>query len=285
MTQGTEDSFTGSRGRQIFWRGHEPNGAAHAVVAISHGFGEHGGRYGAVADHLTDSGHAVFALDHHGHGRSRGRRALIRLDDAVADLDRLVDLAGRRHPGLPRFLLGHSMGGAIALRYALIHQAKLTGLILSAALTQVEDRPAMRALGKLLGAVAPVLPVAKVDPGLVSRDPDVVEAYRQDPLVHHGAVPAGTAAELIRHGERIAADAARITLPTLLLWGTRDGLCPPTGSALLAQRLGAEDLTAHAFSGLYHEILNEPERDVVLGHLDGWLAVHAATASAGSGGA
>jgi alpha-beta hydrolase superfamily lysophospholipase len=164
------------------------------------------------------------------------------------------------------------MGGAIALRYAIAHQAKLTGLVLSAPVTQVEDRAAMRALGKLLGTVAPTLPVARVDPRLVSRDPAVVEAYRRDPLVHHGPVPAGTAAELIRHGETIPADAAGITLPTLLMWGTLDGLCPPIGSAILAQRLGAVDLTAQPFSGLYHEILNEPERQVVLRHLDGWLA-------------
>lgn len=266
------NSFTGAQGRTISWRTWEDDQAqARGVVVIAHGFGDHSARYEHVAERLVREGYAVYALDHHGHGRSDGRRGRISFADAVEDINRLVDLAAGQHPDRPVFVLGHSMGGSLALRYALAHGSRLTGLIVSGPLVQVEGRPAAKLLGRLLGAVAPNLPVARLDPNLISRDPEVVHAYVEDPLVHHDPIPAGTVSEFLRYAETLPEDVPGIAVPTLLLYGTADRLCDPRGAELVAERIGATDLTSIPYEGLHHEILNEPEREQVLDDLIGWL--------------
>ncbi len=281
-------SFTGARGRRIAWtswpRDDEDPARVRAVVVIAHGFGEHSGRYTHVAEQLQAEGCAVYALDHHGHGRSEGRRARISFADAVADLDQLVSLAVAEHPGAPVFLLGHSMGGALALRYAIAHGERLSGLIVSAPLVEVEGRAGAKLMGRLLGTVAPGLPLARLDPNLVSRDPEVVRTYVQDPLVHHQPLPAGTVAEFLRHAATLPADVSRVTVPTLLMYGTADRLCAPAGAVLVSERIGASDLTTRAYDGLYHEILNEPEREQVMGDLVGWLRERTPVVSQDPGG-
>jgi alpha-beta hydrolase superfamily lysophospholipase len=224
----------------------------------------------------------VFALDHRGHGHSDGPRALIdRLDNTVADLDSLIVLAAGEHPATEVFLLGHSMGGAIALRYAIRHQDRLSGLILSGPVAALDAAPApVRLAAKALSAVAPKLPVFGVDSKLVSRDPAVVAAYDSDPLVHHGKLPVRTVAELAAAVESWPSTVGAITVPTLLMYGTEDGLCPPRGSVMLSERIGAKDLTVKAYDGLYHEILNEPEQEQVLDDILLWLAAHEAPAGA-----
>jgi alpha-beta hydrolase superfamily lysophospholipase len=244
------------------------------VIVLVHGAGEHSGRYGHVVSRLVAEGFAVHASDHRGHGRSDGPRAFIAdMEDVVADVDTLVDRAVAAQPGLPVFMLGHSMGGLIGLRYALAHQERLSGLILSAALAAIESVPKpLELVGRTLSVVAPRVPLITIDATLVSRDPAVVEAYRTDPLVHHGKLPARTAAQLADAVESFPATVGAITVPTLILYGTADGLAPPSGSEMLAQRLGSPDLTVKAYDGLFHEILNEPERDGVLDDIAEWLA-------------
>ena len=122
--------------------------------------------------------------------------------------------------------------------------------------------------------MTPQLPVIAVDSSLVSRDPVVVEAYRADPLVHHGKVPARTVAELAAAIESFPAGVTRITVPTLILYGTADGLCPTEGSEMLGRRIGAGDKTVKPYPGLYHEILNEPEQEQVMDDLCAWLGSH-----------
>jgi acylglycerol lipase len=274
----TSAFLTGAGGRQIFWRTWTPDAARTAVVVLAHGAGEHSGRYEHVAARLVAAGYAVYALDHRGHGRSEGPRALIeRVDLAVADLDQLVVLAGVANPGAPVFLLGHSMGAMIALRYAPVHQDRLSGLILSGALAALKDVPApLRLIGRLLSAVAPRTPLIAIDPAQVSRDPAVVEDYRNDPLVHHGKLPARTAAEIADTVGALPSTVGAITVPTLIMYGTADGLCPPAGSVMLGERIGSADRTVRAYDGLFHEILNEPERETVLDDICGWLSARAA---------
>jgi acylglycerol lipase len=266
------NSFPGAQGRTISWRRWENDQARlRGVVVLAHGFGEHSGRYEQVAERLGLEGYAVYALDHHGHGRSEGRRGRISFPDAVEDIDRLVSLAVDEHPGRPVFLLGHSMGGSLALHYGLAHGSRLSGLIVSGPLVQVEGRPAAKLLGRLLGAVAPNLPVARLDPSLISRDPDVVRAYVEDPLVHHDPLPAGTVSEFLRRAETLPEHVSAISTPTLLMYGTGDRLCDPKGAELVSQRIGAADLTTIPYEGLHHEIFNEPEREQVLDDMIGWL--------------
>jgi alpha-beta hydrolase superfamily lysophospholipase len=278
-------SFGGVLGRRIFWRSWTPDDApARAVVVLVHGLGEHSGRYDHVVARLLGEGYAVHTLDHRGHGRSDGSRAFIEdMDNAVADVDTLVDRAVAAQPGVPMFMLGHSMGGLISLRYALAHQDRLAGLILSAALAQLDAVPKpLELVGRALSVIAPRAPLIAIDPALVSRDPAVVQAYRSDPLVHHGKVPARTAVQLADAVERFPSTVGAITVPTLILYGTADGLCPPAGSVMLDERIGAADKTVHAYDGLFHEILNEPERETVLGDIVDWLATRAGAAAPGA---
>ncbi|WP_249010299.1 alpha/beta hydrolase [Conexibacter sp. DBS9H8] len=243
-----------------------------AIVILAHGWGEHVGRYSHVAARLTGAGFLVVGPDHHGHGRSGGPRGQIRFADAVADLNAVIDSQVAIHPDLPVFLLGHSMGGAIALRYALAHQERLRGLVLSGPLVRADAPGMVKLVGTVLAHLLPWAPVVRLDPSLISRDARVVEAYRADPLVRHLPIPALTGREFLTHAATILTDAPRIRVPTMLLWGGADGLCPPAGSEALAATLGAEDLTCERFDGLYHEIFLEPEGDLVLDMVVAWLA-------------
>jgi acylglycerol lipase len=272
-----EGSFSGSEGRQIVWRSWSPAGdqPATGVVTIAHGYGEHGGRYEYVASRLTAAGYTVYAPDHHGHGRSDGKPGRVSLAVAVADLDQMiVTVAKARHADAPQFLLGHSMGGAIALRYAIAHQDRLSGLVVSAPLAAVDGGAALKAVGKVLGVLFPGVPASKVDPELVSRDDAVVKAYIADPLNYHGPIPAGVAREFLLSSESLPHDVRQITIPTILLWGTADRLCPPRGAEAVAANIGSSDITTKAYDGLFHEIMNEPERDQVLDDIVRWLAQH-----------
>lgn len=268
-----EGELAGVAGVRLYRQSWLPDGPPRAVVVIAHGAGEHSGRYAHVAARLVDEGYAVYALDHRGHGRSGGPRAVIdRMDNAVEDLDQLIVLAASEQAGVPVFLLGHSMGGTISVRYAMAHQDRLTGLILSAPLAALEAAsPVTRVVARVLSAITPKLGLFAVDPTLVSRDPNVVKAYETDPLVHHDRIPARTIAELAGAVESFPGGVGAITVPTLIMYGSGDHLVPPAGSMMLNDRIGAADTTLKTYDGLYHEILNEAEQDAVMNDLCSWL--------------
>jgi acylglycerol lipase len=273
-----DGQFAGTGGLEIYWRSWRAQAPTRAVVVISHGAGEHSGRYERVALPLAGLGYPVYALDHRGHGRSQGRRALVdRIDNAAADLDVLIDRARGEHPQTPLFLLGHSLGGTIALRYALGHQAKLDGLILSGSVAAIEPPPApLRVAARALSATVPGLGVLAVDPAVVSRDPAEVEAYRTDPLVHHGKLPVRTVAEIAAATEAFPEQVGSLTLPLLLVHGSADRLAPVQGSRMVYERASSADKTLEIYEGFFHEVLNEPleDRERVLADIVAWLHAH-----------
>ena len=242
-------------------------------VPMDLGAGRRGVDMGPYAIRYAGLGYPVYALDHRGHGRSGGRRAVVdRMDNAVADLHTFVAFAASQHPGHKVFLLGHSMGGTISLAFAPRHQEELAGMVLSGPVAVLEAAsPALRVAAKVLSALTPNLGVFGVDPSLVSRDPEVVRAYREDPLVFHGKLPARTVAELAGAVERFPATVGGIRLPLLLMHGTADKLAPPAGSSMVNERAGSSDKTLRLYDGLFHEILNEPEKETVIGDLLDWL--------------
>ena len=278
----TESHFTGAGGVRIFWQSWLPETDPRAVVVIAHGAGEHSGRYEHVCMRLVSEGYAVYAIEHRGHGRSGGPRALIdRMSNAVADLDTLVAMCATGYPGSAVFLLGHSVGGTISLRYAIDHQDRLSGLILSGPLAALDAAPVpQRIIAGILSAVAPQAGLLAIDPSQISRDPTVVSAYVEDPLVHHGKLPARTVTELVSAIQSFPDAVRAITIPTLIMYGSDDQLCPPPGSVMLGERIGAADKTVTAYDGLHHEILNEPEQDQVLDQMCTWLAGHIAVRAA-----
>ncbi|WP_072807138.1 alpha/beta hydrolase [Rhodococcoides yunnanense] len=270
----TDASFTGVHGTKIVYDVWTPDGEVTGLLVLSHGLGEHAGRYVEVISRLGELGLVVYALDHRGHGRSGGKRLELKSwTDFLVDLHELFRIARAAHPDTKSFLLGHSMGGAIALSYALDYQAELDGLMLSGpAVVLSDDTPKILIpIGKILGRIAPGVPVQSLDSATISRDPAVVAAYDADPLVHHGKIPAGLASGLVGAMESFPVRLSTLTLPVLLQHGTEDKLADVSGSHMIAEKAGSTDLTIEIYDGLYHEIFNEPERGRVLDDLIAWL--------------
>ena len=256
-------------GTRLFWQAWHPEEATRPTVVIVHGAGEHGGRYAWVAEQLTERGHPVYACDHRGHGRSDGARAAIgSMATLVADLRRFIALQDSRP-----FLVGHSLGGAVSLNYAIEHGDTIEGLVLSGPAVATEAVPApLKAIVAALSKVAPRLPAFQIDAELISRDPDVVADYRTDPLNYTGMLPARTLGEMLRNMDTIGGRVGGLTVPVLLMHGAEDALCPPAGSRMVHDGAGSRDKTLKIYDGLFHEIFNEPEREQVVHDLAAWLA-------------
>jgi acylglycerol lipase len=268
-----EHSFEGVGGTRVVYDLYEPDGEPRGVALVAHGVAEHAGRYGHVAALLTGLGLRVAIPDHRGHGRSGGKRLVVRdLQEFDDDLETLR--ARVAVDGLPTYLVGHSMGGCIALDYALDHQDVLAGLVLSApAVVPGDDiSPALMRVAKVLGRWLPSMPGQKLSSASVSRDPAVVAAYDADPLVFHGALTAGVGGAMLRAMESFPARLPSLRLPLLVMTGSDDKLVKPEGAASVERLAGSTDKTLRTYTGLYHEIFNEPEQDVVLEDLRAWLA-------------
>jgi alpha-beta hydrolase superfamily lysophospholipase len=272
--QHVEGQMNSADGLALFTQAWLPDGDAAAGVVLLHGIGEHSGRYLDLAGALVDAGVGVYSFDGRGHGRSPGRRGYIgRLADYLSDIDLRVAEVRAALGERPLFLMGQSMGGGLATRYALDHQAKLDGLVLTApALQAGEDiSPLLIRVAGILSRVAPTLPTQKLDLQLLSRRAEVVEAFAADPLTHKQGIAARTGAELLRMIADIQSGMGRLTLPLLIMHGTADRLTNPAGSRLLFDRAAARDKTLKMYDGLYHEIMNEPERGEVIGFIIDWL--------------
>jgi acylglycerol lipase len=272
----SDGRFKGQKGTEIYWQSWQPAGAPKAIALIVHGVGEHSGRYRHVAEALVGIGCAVYAVDHRGHGKSGGARALIeRFSYAVADIDHVFELARRAHPGKPVFLIGHSMGGALSLSYTLRHPEKPGALILSGPAVALDGASAVtKAIGGLLSAIAPKAGLIKVDPSLVSRDPDTVADYAKDPLNAHDKLPARTLGEIMNFVAFLPAGLPLIKLPLLVMHGEDDKLAGVAGSRMVVANASSADKTLKVYPKLHHEIFNElpADRAVVLKDLTDWIA-------------
>ncbi len=271
----TERTFEGVGGVRIVYDTWEvADQAPRGVVVLSHGFGEHAGRYHHVAQRFGQAGLVTYALDHRGHGRSGGKRVHVNnLAEYTDDFGTLVGIADREYPDLPKVVLGHSMGGGIVFAYASEHPADYDLVVLSGPAVAAQDdvKPLVAVVGKALGSVLPDVPVQQLDANAVSRDPEVVAAYNSDPLVWHGKVPAGVARALLLVGENMPQLARGITKPILVVHGSEDRLIPAKGSEKMVECLGSEDVHLKIYPGLYHEVFNEPERDRVLDDVVSWI--------------
>jgi alpha-beta hydrolase superfamily lysophospholipase len=270
----TERNFDGLGGVRIVYDVWTPDTAPRAIVVLSHGLGEYARRYDHVAQCFEQAGLVTYALDHRGHGRSGGKRMLVRdISEYTADFDTLVGIATREHPGLKTIVLGHSMGGGIVFAYGVERPDNYDLMVLSGPAVAAQDQvsPLLAAAGKVLGVLLPGLPVQDLDVDAISRDPEVVAAYKADPLVYHGRVPAGVGRALLHVGETMPQRAPALTAPLLVVHGEQDRLVSVAGSRRLVECVGSTDVTLKVYPGLYHEVFNEPERDQVLGDVVGWI--------------
>ena len=256
------------------------SGAARGTVHLVHGLGEHGGRYETLAAALNEAGWHVAAADLRGHGRSGGPRG--HTPDAQAllsDLSVAIDHVRGSGAPAPHVLLGHSMGGLVAARFVaaeLLGAApawfrRLDGLVLSSPALDPGLKAFQRLLLATLAPLAPRLPLGNgLDPAWISRDPEVVRRYREDPLVHSRVTPR-TVRFIVDGGRQVLAEAPRWKLPTLLMWAGADRCVAPAGSAAFAAAAPADVVTSQAWPALAHEIFNEPEQAAVTARLVQWL--------------
>ena len=250
----------------------EKNPVSHpkGVVVIVHGLAEHLGRYDYVASQLNEAGYTTYRYDHRGHGRSDGERGYIEdFNIFLDDTDRMVDLARAENPDLPLFMLGHSMGGYIAAAYGVKYPGKLQGQVLSGAAVTV--LPIFEELRQVDFNSEPrtMAPNALVQ--LICRDPSVVQDYADDPLVLKEMTQKLLGEVFITGAEWLMENMGDHNIPCLILHGGGDQIVTPEASTFMYAHTSAQDKTLKIYDGLFHEILNEGEKDQVLADICAWL--------------
>lgn len=271
------ENFTIANNLKIVWHKWDAAARAKAVVVISHGFAEHSQRYGHVAKHLTAKDYVVYGLDYRGHGLSAGAPAQIKsVNDYKVELAHLIDLAKANHTDLPVFLLGHSMGAAVALSYAFEKQSELQGLLLSAPYLRnaAPVSPILINVAKIMATIAPNLKTQAVDAKAISRNPEEVKAYVEDPLVYSGRIKAAMGNALIGIGPEVLKKAEKLSLPTLIMHGEADGIADCEGSKELFESISCADKNLKLYPESYHEILNDYDQEQVLTDIEEWLEQH-----------
>ena len=272
-------TLTSADGTKIFYR-YFPAESERARMVIAHGLGEHSGRYGNVVKRMLPNGISVWVPDHRGHGQSEGKRGhILNFVQYLSDLRSSIELAGEGRPeGMKCFLLGHSMGGLIALYFAQQYPGFVDGVIASSpALGMAIEIPGVKkVLGSFMSYIWPGLTMGnELDAAKVSHDQKVVRAYKTDPLVHD-RVSARFFTEFLAAMKTVHTQASRLKDPILLQVAGDDRLVNPRSALQFFEKLDFKDKTLHVYDGRYHEIYNEAEdlRRQVLEDLEDWLETH-----------
>ena len=272
----TEYEWKAGDGISIFAQSWEPQVPPKAVICLVHGLGEHSGRYAQVAESLNQGGYAVLASDLRGHGKTEGKRGHSPSFTAfMDDVGILLSQAAQQYPDLPCFLWGHSLGGVLVANYVLRRGPKLNGVVITSPgfRTSISDQKVKITFAKIAGKFMPEMSMPTgLEAKLISRDPQVVEKYVNDPLVH-GVATLAMAKYTIEAIPWAYAHASEWVLPVLIMHGDADAIAYVSGSEEFA-RLIKEDCTLKIWPGLWHETHNEPEKDQVLAYALGWLDSH-----------
>ena len=277
MTHSTSTRRTPD-GLTLFTRRWTPDRERRGVVVLVHGIHEHSGRYGYVASELMRRGLEVWSLDLRGHGESGGPRGQVEsFGEYTDDVSAYLDAARAAADGLPVFLMGHSLGGLIVAATVVARGTEgLAGVALSSPALQIpaDTSPILQKLAPLVARIFPGLPTTRVDHSRISRDPVVVRNYETDPLVTHQGVRARLGNEILQATDHVREHPEAFDVPLYLFHGTADAITDPAGTRWLAEHAASDDVTLRLWDGLYHETMNEPERDEVIGALADWFEAH-----------
>ena len=286
-------NFEGVNGVNIFyqyWAVENPR----AVMIVVHGFGEHSDRYVEMANHFTEMGISVYALDHRGHGKSEGPRWNPEsFDYYIDDLKTYVEMVKGWEPGKDMFMLGHSLGGEIALKYCMLYPEDLKGLITSS--PSVGNFQVLPIIGRIevsmrmLKLLSPILKIGakilpnmgmsgtQIDPQFLNHDPENYNAYANDPLVCHESMKLRFSSEAGKNILFLQANAQKLKVPCLIMSGSEDMLVPTGAVEHFYNNVQIEDKAFIRYDGFYHEIFNEVGREKVYEDVDAWLAPRLAT--------
>lgn len=272
----SEEKFRGAGHLELYYQCWHPKELARAAIAIVPGLGDHSGRYTNISNHLVPRGYAIYAFDLRGNGRSPGQRGYVKewkefRDDVASFLALIRD----REPRTPIFLFGESLGGVIVLDYCLRRPQGLSGLICAApALGKIGISRLLWMLARILNRVLPRFSLSTgLDYSNLSRDPEVVKAFQQDPLAHCRGT-ARLAIELRRAIEWIHAHADELKLPLLIVHGKADRIASPNGSRDFIRKVTFPDKNLREYEGGYHELYNDIIKDRVLADTEQWLESH-----------
>jgi alpha-beta hydrolase superfamily lysophospholipase len=259
-----EATFAGTEGR-VFYRRWDPLGEPKRIVHIVHGYAEHGGRYGHVAAGLNVDGAVVVADDHIGHGCSDGERGVITdFDHVLDDLHTLSGIVRADHPGLPLVLIGHSMGGLLSARYAERWPNEVAGVAFCGSV--IGDWQWARDV-----ITAPDIPHVEFDPEAISRDPAAGDSYASDPLVYHGQYKRPLLVAEVAALDAYADNVEQLTMSVAVFHGTADPFVPYERSVQAVRDMPTDDVTVHLYDDGRHEILNDINKDEVIGDLAAWV--------------
>ncbi|OPX40480.1 MAG: hypothetical protein B1H13_07325 [Desulfobacteraceae bacterium 4484_190.3] len=274
-----KSGFVRIKNLKIFYRKYQAD-SERARLIITHGLGEHSGRYDNVVGKLLPKGITIWALDHRGHGQSDGPRGHISgFEDYIEELSTMVQMSREGLPeGVKCFLLGHSMGGLIALNFALRYPNMIDGVITSSpSLGLRVNAPVIKwVMGMIMSAIWPRLTLGnELNTSMISHDTEVVRAYHSDPLVHN-RVSARWFTEFLSAMSAVNRMAPKMEVPILMQIAGDDYLVNTNASKAFFEKLILKDKTLYIYDGLYHEIYNEKEkeRSKVLTDLQGWLENH-----------
>ncbi|HLO17358.1 MAG TPA: lysophospholipase [Anaerolineales bacterium] len=274
-----EAKWEDQEGIPFFMQGWEPERNPKALIALVHGLGDHTSRYAHVGKAMTDAGYALVGFDLRGHGKSGGPRGHVSsLDTYMQDIRQFFRLMAERYPDIPHFLYGHSLGGLLTLAYAIQYGKGLKGVMVTGAAlrSSLQEQKAKILFAKVLGSIAPTMTIPSgLDAATISRDPAIVEAYKNDPLVHY-STSLGFGKAALNAIDLCFARAPEFPVPLLMMHGKGDKIAYFSGSedfAKLVKEAGG-DVTLKLWNDLYHEVHNEPEKAEVLQFMIEWLDKH-----------
>jgi alpha-beta hydrolase superfamily lysophospholipase len=267
-----EGTFEGVGGVKIATRMWRPEGAARGIMILVHGFNSHSGYFAWAAERFAADGFATYALDHQGRGKSEGERFYVeKFSNWVDDVNTLASIARSENPGLPVFVLGHSVGGLIASTYTFEHQQDVAGLICESWAYDVGLPNLVQLAFKGASHLVPHLPLYSLKNEIFSRDPAVVAQMNNDPLIKNEKQPVETASEVLKAAARLKENMPKIKVPVFIVHGTDDKATRFQGSQYFYDNVGSDDKTLNLYDGGYHDLLNDIDKETVLADILAWV--------------